>query len=290
MLGELSAAHGTNMVSLCADTITLLTKTIRSSDLPLRPAALHALAHALDGSGGVGSGVQAEVIKNLKHVIAERGATAELRGACVACMAPLVRNVEGLWGTDTLDQLAPLATKYLDDPVPSVRAAASKALGRWEGRGRAGVDQLSTPFLISFSMLPPSLIIPSTTLSTRFPAPPSNRNAPHNSPSIFPITSLTLVNTSQLLHPSTHITSLDARPSFSQIPTPKTPHPPSDPPAYPRAISQPLAISQHARLGSLRSLRTIAREWRRCHEAQIWVLPNGEGSARLAQRRAQVSH
>lgn len=154
MLGELSAAHGTNMVSLCADTITLLTKTIRSSDLPLRPAALHALAHALDGSGGVGGGVQAEVIKNLKHVISERGATSELRGACVACMAPLVRNVEGLWGTDTLDQLAPLATKYLDDPVPSVRAAASKALGRWEGMGRAGVDPLSTPFLISFSIAP----------------------------------------------------------------------------------------------------------------------------------------
>ena len=30
---------------------------------------------------------------------------------------------------DTIDQLSSLATKYLDDPIPSVRVAAALALG-----------------------------------------------------------------------------------------------------------------------------------------------------------------
>ena len=60
------------MVSLCADTITLLTKNIRAAELPLRAPSLHALGNALEGSGGVVPAVQQEILKNLKHVIGER--------------------------------------------------------------------------------------------------------------------------------------------------------------------------------------------------------------------------
>lgn len=118
------------MVSLCADTITLLTKFVRGSELPLRAPSLFALADALAGSGGIALAIQQEIIKHIKHVIGERATTAELRIACLTCLAPLVRNSEGLWSTDTLDQLAPLCTKHLDDPVAAVRAAATRALGR----------------------------------------------------------------------------------------------------------------------------------------------------------------
>ncbi|KAL1520667.1 hypothetical protein AB1Y20_022238 [Prymnesium parvum] len=128
VLGELSEAHGAHMVSLCADTITLLTKTIRASELPLRAPSLHALGSALEGSGGVAPAVQQEILKNLKHIVGERGAPPELRVATMQCMAPLVRNAENLWGGDTLEQLAPLCIKHLDDPACAVRAAASKAL------------------------------------------------------------------------------------------------------------------------------------------------------------------
>ena len=97
VLGELCAAHGTSMVSLCADTITLLTRNVRATELPLRVPSLKALANALNGSGGVAATVQQEILKNLKHVIGERGTPPDLRVACVHCMAPLIRNSDNLW-------------------------------------------------------------------------------------------------------------------------------------------------------------------------------------------------
>ena len=53
------------MVALCQDTIALLVKCIRLPEMPLRAAALTALASALVGSGGIPPATQQEVLKNI---------------------------------------------------------------------------------------------------------------------------------------------------------------------------------------------------------------------------------
>ena len=129
LLGDLSYAQGNNMVSLCHDTIALLIKSIRAPEALLRTAACNALAAALGGSGGVGKPVQEEALKNIKAVVAERGAPVELRSACLVACPPLVANSEQLWASDLVEQVAALCTKHLDDPSPSVRQAAAETLG-----------------------------------------------------------------------------------------------------------------------------------------------------------------
>ena len=129
VLGDLSRAQGANMVALCHDTITLLTKLIRANEVPLRVTACTAFASALAGSGGVGKGVHEEALKNLRHVIGERGAPVDLRVAVLSACPPLVENTEQLWTTDLVEQVATLCTKYMDDPAAPVRHAASDALG-----------------------------------------------------------------------------------------------------------------------------------------------------------------
>lgn len=129
VLGSLCETHGMNMVSLCSDTITLLTKGIRSQEVPMRQASCHALSLALVGSGGIAAPVQAEIVKSLKHVIGERGTPADARISFLKCQVSIVRAAEGLWAGDILDQLAAIATKHLDDPSAAVRTAAAETLG-----------------------------------------------------------------------------------------------------------------------------------------------------------------
>lgn len=130
LLGDLAGAHGQAMVQLCHDTIGLLIKTIRAPEAPLRTAACAALGAALGGSGGIGKPVQEEALKNLKHVIGERGAPVELRSACLSCLPALVANSEQLWASDLLEQLAALCVKHLDDSSAIVRTEACDALGQ----------------------------------------------------------------------------------------------------------------------------------------------------------------
>lgn len=92
LLGDLSAAQGGAMVSLCHETIALLVKTIRAPEVPLRVAACSALGAALAGSGGVGKPVQEEALKNIKHVIGERGAPVDLRCACLTAWYDTLRT------------------------------------------------------------------------------------------------------------------------------------------------------------------------------------------------------
>lgn len=129
LLGELCRAQGAAMVALCHDTIALLVKSIRAPEVPLRTAACAALAAALAGSGGVAKQVQEEAIKNLKHAIGERGASAELRCACLAACPALVQHAEGLWASDIVEQIAALCTRHLDDASPPVRHVAAESLG-----------------------------------------------------------------------------------------------------------------------------------------------------------------
>ena len=129
VLGDLSHTQGGAMVALCHDTITLLIKMVRAKEVPLRTTACAALASALGGSGGIGRPVQEEAVKNLSYVISERGAPAELRCAVLAACPALIQYAEQMWATELLEQIATLCTKHMDDPVASVRHAASDALG-----------------------------------------------------------------------------------------------------------------------------------------------------------------
>lgn len=142
LLGDLAHAHGAAMVQLCHDTIGLLIKSIRAPEAPLRTAACSALGAALGGSGGVGKSVQEEALKNLKHIIGERGAPVELRCACLGCLPSLVSHSEQLWASDLLEQAASLCAKHLDDPSMTVRHAAQDALGQ------CLVSSLPHPFVI----------------------------------------------------------------------------------------------------------------------------------------------
>ena len=129
LLGELSHSHGSAMVALCHDAIALLIKSIRAPELPLRAAALTAVASALAGSGGIPVSTQQELLKNMKHVMGERGAPVEVRQACLGCCAPLVAYSEQLWASDNVQQVMDLGTKHLDDPSAAVRQSAAEALG-----------------------------------------------------------------------------------------------------------------------------------------------------------------
>lgn len=105
LLGELSHSHGPAMVALCHDSIGLLTKSIRAPEIPLRITACTALASALNGSGGIPAAIQQEALKNVKHVIAERGAPPELRAVCVSCCVSLITYSEALWSSDMVEQV-----------------------------------------------------------------------------------------------------------------------------------------------------------------------------------------
>ena len=129
LLGDLCQAHGSAMVALCQDTIALLVKCIRLPEMPLRAAALTALASALVGSGGIPPATQQEVLKNIKAVLSERGVPVELRQACLGCCASLCAYSEQLWASTLVEEVMALGHKHLDDPSSAVRLSAAEALG-----------------------------------------------------------------------------------------------------------------------------------------------------------------
>lgn len=129
LLGDLCQAHGSAMVALCQDTIALLVKSIRLPEMPLRAAALTALASALVGSGGIPPATQQEVLKNIKAVLSERGVPVELRQACLGCCASLCAYSEQLWASTLVEEVMALGHKHLDDPSSAVRLSAAEALG-----------------------------------------------------------------------------------------------------------------------------------------------------------------
>ena len=145
-VGDLSQAQGGAMVALCHDTITLLTKLVRANEVPLRATACTALAASLIGSGGVGKAAVDEAIKNLKHVMGERGAPVELRCAVLHACPPLVAYCEQLWAGDLVEQTAALIIKAMDDPAAAVRHTASDALGT------CLVAALSHPFVTAAAL------------------------------------------------------------------------------------------------------------------------------------------
>ena len=120
-LGDLSQSHGGAMVALCHESITLLTKYIRANEVPLRTTACIAFAASLAGSGGIGKPAQDEALKNLKHVISERGAPVELRLAVLSACAPLVAHSEQLWAGEVLEQVRAIS-RSRPAPRPSLLA------------------------------------------------------------------------------------------------------------------------------------------------------------------------
>lgn len=143
LLGGLCAAHGGAMVSLCLDSITLLTKLTRSAEPSVRPMAWAAFGRACTGSGGVPRAAQDEAVKNLKHALTERGSTNELRAAALAAAPMLAAYSEGLWALLLPTRGFRSRSASLRTPPPPPRWQISSSRSRSSARALSTTPPLS---------------------------------------------------------------------------------------------------------------------------------------------------
>ncbi|KAJ1628312.1 hypothetical protein T492DRAFT_158629 [Pavlovales sp. CCMP2436] len=154
VLGAVCEEHGMSMPSIVREAVLCLLKVAKAAtapaDGPLRLASLEALRGALEGAGpkNMTTIAQAEAVKVLRAAAAAPqpsgptpapparggggafGGDEACRCAVLNCVPPLVASAEELWEgqADTLDALVNLCVKHLEDPLPSVRATASRCL------------------------------------------------------------------------------------------------------------------------------------------------------------------